>query len=905
MPVRRGRKGKQGTAGSKQASTAANAVILSASVPSTSNNASSSDSPTDAAELPSSDAGVKPQLVLTSEKRRGVYECDYCGADVSQTPRIRCAVCLDFDICLDCFLLPSKSAPVRQASSSVQHDPATHGYRVCDSTRYPLFPASGTALVAKPPKKKANDPVFGGTSGGAESMDDTSNADRNAEVDPSSEEKQGMEGVDFYEKPKESTQGNKKLDGEEEETGMDPTVSAAPTIVLGDDTKSLLWTAEEDLRLLCGIQTHGLGNWSDISEAVAGQGSQGKTPKRCMERYFDDFMGRYGHILPPFTLISETSTTGALPPEDGTADEDVMETSAAASAGTNASVDGDPPPSITPVEVSTPTRDTTVPPPTTDDANAPGESIRSSKRRSTMFRSASSAGLLATSAKRYMAVPTESLPEYPSHEPFLPILDSGPVVLGQEVGRDAATKAEQAYVRTIASLDHPEEVERVRKEWEQHRLNQPGGPTVLPMRPDDIPKLPGSELTGFMPRRGDFDVEFENNAEDAIADMEFVAGESEQDRALKLSVLAIYNAKLDEREKRKKFILSRRLYDYRSYQEEFKKLPRDERDLLLRMRLFERFHTPEEHHTFIQDLLKAKRLRKEIAKLQMYRRLGIRTLLEAERYELDKARRLFHKNAVEEKAALKLATSTSSGAVSTTAVPSNETTKTISSTEDMADFSSSSLYWKQYRTTDRKVRRSVNRGSLASPEDVLMDDHITVAPSVPTAAAVESTRMDIQETAHVNEDAMDVEKTAAIQGSLTSGDAQDAAAFPKERPNDTIRTTLDDETLTHLPGYNFLSSREVDLVRSISITPEQYLQIKKALISESLMLGLLDDEGSNDATAANPSRKSFPAAPHTLVLMDVERRGKIVDFVVQAGWVPTEFGKTVIRGMDATRGSEL
>ena len=48
---------------------------------------------------------VKPKnaLILVSDKRRGVYECDYCRRDISQVPRIRCAVCPDFDSCLECF----------------------------------------------------------------------------------------------------------------------------------------------------------------------------------------------------------------------------------------------------------------------------------------------------------------------------------------------------------------------------------------------------------------------------------------------------------------------------------------------------------------------------------------------------------------------------------------------------------------------------------------------------------------------------------------------------------------------------------------------------------------------------------------------------------------------------------
>ena len=901
MPVRRGRKGKQST--SKPAFDSVEAASPW--------NSTASDAPAQVAVLTASseDDDVLKQLVLTSDKRRGVYECDYCGTDISQTPRIRCSVCVpEFDLCCDCFLGPVKK-------QTHPHDPATHGYRVCDSTRYPLFPVVNTntstpALFSKTKKKQSNDSVVGTISNSMDVVEDviTSN-DKNTEVVNVSDDGNAMEGVELYEKPKESTEDVSKLENDETgalpaSDGNDTAVTAPTAIVLGDDAKSLLWTAEEDLRLLCGIQTHGLGNWSDISEAVAGQGSQGKTPKRCMERYFDDFMGRYGYILPPYTLISEASTLGGVTTEDTTTDEDVIESSAAAAAAASEAL---PEGSALSLEAATPTKDT--PSPTPGDVTAPSESLRSSKRRSTMVRAASLAGGVASSGKRYIAVPTESLPEYPQLNPFLPILDSGPVLLGQEVGRDASTKAEQVYVRTIASLDSSEQVERVRKDWEQNRLNQPGGPTVLPMRPDDIPRLPGSELAGFMPRRGDFDVEYDNAAEDAIADMEFVAGESEQDRALKLSVLAIYNSKLDEREKRKQFILSRRLYDYRSYQEAYKKLPRDERDLVLRMRLFERFHTPDEHRVFIQGLLKAKRLRKEIAKLQMYHRMGIRTLLEAERYELDKARRLFHKNALEEKATMQLTAASSSVALAASAVgATTDTTKAMSSTEEMADFSSSSLYWKQYRTTDRKVRRSVNRSSAAS-SDVLTGDNAVLTSSMPsiTVGADESAICDKEEPTKINVDSMDVEKPFDVEEeAVVSGDTQAVESFMKDGQDDTTKSALDRENLTVLPGYSLLSSREVDLIRSIQITPEQYLQIKKALISESLMLGLLDDESNEVANTKTPdSRKTSPTAPNTLVMLDVERRGAIVDFVVRAGWVPTDFGKTIVGGIDSSGGSDV
>lgn len=311
-----------------------------------------------------------------------------------------------------------------------------------------------------------------------------------------------------------------------------------------------------------------------------------------MERYWDDFLGRYGKILPPYTLAIDEEADGEEEEDGG--EEDTKE----------------------------------------DESTTPS---RASKRRATMMRSpASVSSFSATSftlgsRKKFRAVPTDSLMPDDADEfwpnPFLPPGKT----MGEEVGRDSAYKSEQLFVKLISGLDSVERVEQVRKEWEETRLLKPGGPTVLPIRPDDLGTIPGAELAGFMPRRGDFDIEWENEAEQAIADMEFLPGESEADVDLKLQVLQIYNSRLDEREQKKDFIIKRRIYDYKKKQAEDQRLPRDERDLVQRMRLFERFHTRKEHEQFLADILRAKRLRKEIAKLQMFRRMGIKDMLEAER----------------------------------------------------------------------------------------------------------------------------------------------------------------------------------------------------------------------------------------------------------------------------------
>ncbi|GLE00661.1 hypothetical protein PINS_up009449 [Pythium insidiosum] len=161
----------------------------------------------------------------------------------------------------------------------------------------------------------------------------------------------------------------------------------------------------------------------------------------------------------------------------------------------------------------------------------------------------------------------------------------------------------------------------------------PAAPTPLPERPS------GSELAGYMPLRGDFDVEYENEAELILADMEFSEDDHPTERELKLKVIEIYNAKLDERERRKKFVIERGLLDYKKHQQSERRRPKDEREIIAQMRPFARFQTPAEHEEFVNGLITAMRLRKQILLLQEYRKNGVRTLAEAELYDAEKKKR--------------------------------------------------------------------------------------------------------------------------------------------------------------------------------------------------------------------------------------------------------------------------
>ena len=101
-------------------------------------------------------------------------------------------------------------------------------------------------------------------------------------------------------------------------------------------------------------------------------------------------------------------------------------------------------------------------------------------------------------------------------------------------------------------------------------------------------------------------------------------------------MLAIYNHNLDERERRKDFVLEQGLLSGESmHSKGDRKWGREEKELHRKLDIFARFSQKEEHAKFVKDLLNEMQLRRKITNLQGYRKLGIRTHAEIEQYEND------------------------------------------------------------------------------------------------------------------------------------------------------------------------------------------------------------------------------------------------------------------------------
>ncbi|KAL7102525.1 hypothetical protein ACP275_08G125300 [Erythranthe tilingii] len=144
------------------------------------------------------------------------------------------------------------------------------------------------------------------------------------------------------------------------------------------------------------------------------------------------------------------------------------------------------------------------------------------------------------------------------------------------------------------------------------------------------------ELSGYNSKRQEFEVEYDNDAEQLLADMEFKETDTDTERELKLRVLHIYLKRLDERKRRKDFILERNLL----YPDPFEKdLTSEEKELCRRYRVFMRFHSKKEHDELLKSVVEEQRILKRIQNLQEARAAGCRTSTEAERYIEQKMKR--------------------------------------------------------------------------------------------------------------------------------------------------------------------------------------------------------------------------------------------------------------------------
>jgi len=165
-------------------------------------------------------------------------------------------------------------------------------------------------------------------------------------------------------------------------------------------------------------------------------------------------------------------------------------------------------------------------------------------------------------------------------------------------------------------------------------------------------------ILGFMPKRDDFEVEFENDAENLVSSLHGMGStakgeeDEEVETALKICHIDMYKAKMRERERRKQVAR-----DHGLVSQYFKENPiattglstkpansktkrKDPKtDITERLKIMAEFQGVKEHKDFMVNMIKEKDLKSRIKELSRYRKNGISSLSEAEDYESQRIKR--------------------------------------------------------------------------------------------------------------------------------------------------------------------------------------------------------------------------------------------------------------------------
>lgn len=189
------------------------------------------------------------------------------------------------------------------------------------------------------------------------------------------------------------------------------------------------------------------------------------------------------------------------------------------------------------------------------------------------------------------------------------------------------------------------QVTKTAEELEESRKNQIEARRQLIKQAPIVKSKPFSstpsnhEIQGYMPGRLEFETELENEAEMSIKDIEFAFDEDQTEIDLKLTVLNIYNDKLARRIDRRRLIFEHNLLEYRKNQTNDKKRNRDERELVQQIRQYARLQNASSYEKFTENLVKELHIRNRIAELQDWRKNGLVTFEQGQKYEQDKIQR--------------------------------------------------------------------------------------------------------------------------------------------------------------------------------------------------------------------------------------------------------------------------
>lgn len=563
------------------------------------------------------------------------------------------------------------------------------------------------------------------------------------------------------------------------------------------------WGADEELLLIDGCQTYGLGNWADIADHIGNRTKdevqehyikvyvEGRDGTQPGEQRADQAIQRYHHVAKPvFDPLFDDSGTGSRVACQLTTQE---------------------PPVVGPSMSFAP-------------SISQDEFQRRKRRRVETLREAQASYSPPKSAKPLVSAPT-------NHSELVGFMP-GRLEFEHEYEQEAEhliKDIEFGRVYEFGGADMPSEWEALGSKATQGHARMEasgrGGPTSKKATQNAAEDDKEGNADEDADEHSAADAKEKDKDKDAEPeDKPFDWDEDPTDLHLKLTVIDMYNERLDRRLRRKHFMFERNLVDYRRNQAAERRRPKEEKELLSRTKHFAQMQTALDYEDFLNGLCYEEALRKAAAQLQHYRKMGILTLDDASAYEREKAERA---RRAAELAAGGLAVFPASGAAATPGPPSA-------------------------RPRIDAARARQRDTSTPTP----MEETPTAQQATAASSASATTAANGKESKK-DKDAKD--KDGKVDKGKKGGNS-DEPKTPRKPPQPL--------NLAKAPSLNLLTPAEAQLCSALRILPQPFLLIKSTLIAEFIARG------------GRLTRREC----RTLVKIDVNKLGKVWDFFNEMGY---------------------
>ncbi|KAL0956901.1 hypothetical protein HGRIS_003006 [Hohenbuehelia grisea] len=183
---------------------------------------------------------------------------------------------------------------------------------------------------------------------------------------------------------------------------------------------------------------------------------------------------------------------------------------------------------------------------------------------------------------------------------------------------------------------------KARQKWQEERRHSHRlGDKSMVAGKGPMPGMVNGTVNGYHPNGSTPQAKTEDATgtnEEEAADDEITQPppiETPESLKFKLTLLEMYSQRVEKRHEAKALMYDRGLLEYKKVTAAEKKRPKEEKEVIQRLKPFAKLQTAEEFEVFTTDIIYESMLRKRIQELQAYRRLGLQNAADIDKYETD------------------------------------------------------------------------------------------------------------------------------------------------------------------------------------------------------------------------------------------------------------------------------